>query len=97
MSQVKTKNKKVRAVPTVLALYYKDGNYKSLIRFFNNLDEVDAYIHDEYFGEEPWDEWNTDSRNDEIKRYLRIEEVPIVDILNAHHSDIKNLETACEG
>lgn len=72
----------VNSVLSVTALYYVDDDYKSLIRFFNNRESVKTYIHDEYFGNEPWDEWNTDYRNDEIKQHLRIEEVPLVDILN---------------
>ena len=92
MNKTKTENKNGGAIPTVVALYYQDGKYRHLIRFFNNRDEADTYIHDEYFGDKPWDEWNTDYRNDEIKRHLRIEEVPIVNILNDLYSDVKDLK-----
>lgn len=41
------------------------------------------YSHSENdWNNKPIREWNTDSRNNEIKRHLRIEEVPLVDILN---------------
>lgn len=78
---------------TVFALYYKMYcDKKELMKFFDTKEQAETYLRSvEYWGS-PFDEYNTEYRENQIKEKYEIVEMPLSEVLNILLESSKELE-----
>lgn len=68
---------------TVFALYYKMfSDKKDLMKFFDTREQAESYIRSDKYWGSPFDENNTEYRENQIKEKYEIVEMPLSEVLN---------------